>query len=89
MTMRQAGAVHEEPIEAGSVQALPLDNMPAAIGQGNLEDVLCKINTDSRSIHGGLLLLGLADALHPAWHIDAESFRQEESISSFERAREG
>jgi hypothetical protein len=33
-------------------------------------------------------LLGLADAPHPAWHIDAESLRQEESISSLERTRE-
>ena len=81
--------VDEEPVETRPAQALPLDNMPALIGQGDLEDILCQVNTDSRSIYGGLLLLGLADALHPAWHIDAESFRQEESISSFERTREG
>jgi hypothetical protein len=82
------GTVHEESIEAGSAQALSLENMPAIIGQGEFEDVLCQIDTDSRSIHGGLLLLGLADAPHPAWHIDAELLRQEESISSLERTRE-
>src|SRR6187431_2087904 len=81
-------SVGEKAIEASAAQALPFDNMPTFIGQGDLEDVLCKVDTDSRSIHGGLLLLGLADAPHPAWHIDAESFRQEESISSLERTRE-
>jgi hypothetical protein len=80
--------VGKEPIESRAAQPLALDNMPAFISQGDLEDVLCKVDTDSRSIHGGLLLLGLADAPHPAWHIDAESFRQEESISSLERTRE-
>src|SRR5687767_7588011 len=82
------GPVDEEAIETSAVQALPFDNMPTFIGQGDLEDVFCQVDTDSRSIHGGLLLLGLADASHPAWHIDAESFRQEESISSLERTRE-
>ena len=81
--------VDEEPVETRAVQALPLDNMPTLIGEGDLEDILCKVNTDSRSIHGGRLLLGLADALHPAWHIDAELPRQEESISSLERTRDG
>ena len=80
--------VHKEAIEPGAAEALPLDNMPAFIGQGDLEDVFCQVHTDSRSIHGRLLLLGLADATHPAWHIDAESLRQEESISSLERTRE-
>jgi hypothetical protein len=83
------GAVDEEAIEASTVHALPFDNMPALIGQGDLEDTLCQVDTDSRSIHGGLLLLGLADAPHPAWHIDAETLRREESISSLERTREG
>ena len=82
-------AVDEEAIETSAAQPLPLDTMPALIGQGDLEDILCKVHADSRSIHGGLLLLGLADAPHPAWHIDAELPRQEESISSFERTREG
>jgi hypothetical protein len=62
--------------------------MAAPVGERDLENVFCQVNTDSRSIHGGLLLLGLADAAHPAWHIDAESFRREESISSLERTRD-
>jgi hypothetical protein len=78
-------SVDEEAVETRAAQALSLDNMPALIGKRDLEDVLCQIDTDSRSIHGGLLLLGLADAAHTAWHIDAESLRQEESISSLER----
>jgi hypothetical protein len=82
------GTVDEEAIKAGATQALPFDNMPTFICQGDLEDILCQVNTDSRSIHGGLLLLGLADAPHTAWHIDAELLRQEESISSLKRTRD-
>ena len=44
------GAVGKEAIETSSAQALPLDNMPALIGQGDLEDIFCQVYTDSRSI---------------------------------------
>jgi hypothetical protein len=45
------GTIGEEAIEASAAQALPFDNMPALIRQGDLEDILCKVDADSRSIH--------------------------------------
>ena len=51
---------------------MPLDNAPIGIGHRELEDVLCQIHCDSRSIHLGLLLVRCSlNHTDSAWHIDA------------------
>ena len=46
------GTVGEEAIEASAIQAMPFDNMPTLIGQGDLEGVLCQVDTDVVSMEG-------------------------------------
>lgn len=55
------GTVVKPTLELTSGQAMPLDDAPVTIGDGQLEDVLCQIHGDGRSIPLGLLLVG-ADA---------------------------
>jgi hypothetical protein len=43
--------VHKEPREARTVQSVPLNDAPLGIGYGELENVLCQINRDSRRVH--------------------------------------
>src|SRR5438046_8743402 len=64
--------VNEEPREARAVQPVPLNNAPLGIGHGELEDVLCQINRDSRRVHAWTPS-GKASAVNAisAWHIDA------------------
>ena len=39
--------VDEKAIETSAAQALPFDNMPTFIGQGDLEDVLCQVDSSA------------------------------------------
>ena len=74
-------AVMKTALELGSGQSGGSDRLPVRIGVGQLKDVLCHINGDSCSIHGGLLLVALTLTPHDAsWHDDAE--RSGESIPS-------
>jgi hypothetical protein len=40
-----------------AIQSSPFDDATGGGGGDALEDVLCEINSDRRSIHGGLLLV--------------------------------
>src|SRR5438309_12110379 len=41
------------------------------IGEREFEHLFCQIDSDSRSMHGGLLSCGQLNASHPVWHFDA------------------
>src|SRR5688500_15241836 len=50
-----------------------LNHSPVRIGNSQLVDVLCEINSDGCSIHLGLLLVALTLTPHDAsWHDDAD-----------------
>jgi len=52
-------AVRKPALELAAGKALAFDDLPVVIGDGELEDVLCQIDGDGRSIHLGLLPVGL------------------------------
>ncbi len=54
-------AVREPALELRARQAMRFDDMPLAIGHGQLENVLGKIDGDGSSIHFGFLELSGAD----------------------------
>jgi hypothetical protein len=49
--------LHEEAKKSGATEALALRNMPICIRNGELEDILCQVDGNDRSIHIGLLLV--------------------------------
>ncbi|MFO1376814.1 MAG: hypothetical protein U1F14_07415 [Steroidobacteraceae bacterium] len=57
MTTRSTTVV-EPAFELAARQPCTFDDAPVAIGDGQLEDALCQIDGDGRSIHLGLLLVG-------------------------------
>jgi hypothetical protein len=67
--------VVEPTLELRTGETGTLEDLPVHIGQCELEDVLCQIDSDGSSIHFGLLLFwGFADATPhdvSAWHDDA------------------
>jgi len=78
---RAAGLHHHQPhtavvepaLELRSGETRSLDDLPTAIGQRELEHVLCQIDCDGSSIHFGLLLslVSLTPPNDSAWHDDA------------------
>ena len=44
-------AVAEEQLETGPAEPMTFDNMPSCVRHSDLENVLCQIHADSRSIH--------------------------------------
>ena len=53
------GAVGEPALELPAGEAVALNHPPVLIGHGELENVLCQVDGDGRSIHLGLLPVGL------------------------------
>jgi hypothetical protein len=64
--------LNKEAREARAVQPVSLNDAPLNIGYGELENVLCQINRDSRRVHAWTPS-GKASAVNAisAWHIDA------------------
>jgi hypothetical protein len=54
-------SIDEPALELTAREAVALDDLPLVISDGELEDVLCQVNGDGRSIHLGLLPVRCAD----------------------------
>lgn len=78
-------AIREPAFELAACQSMRLDDMPLAIGHGELEDVLGKIDGHGSSIHFGLLSLETDPRPHEhRWRLFSAKTTGE-SIPSFER----
>ena len=53
------GTVSEPAFKLPAREAMACGDLPVLIGHGELKDVLCQIDGDGRSIHLGLLSVGL------------------------------
>src|SRR5437899_4875356 len=58
--------------EGATRQARALHDPMLRIGEREFEHLFCQIDSDSRSMHGGLLSCGQLNASHPVWHFDAD-----------------
>jgi hypothetical protein len=67
---------------------MAFDNMSSRIRDSDLKTFFARSTPTVVASMSGLFLLGIADAAHPAWRIDAVLLRQEEAISSLEHSRE-
>jgi hypothetical protein len=44
-------ALHKEARKPNPIKSLPINYLSGGIGYGELEDILCQINRDSRRVH--------------------------------------
>ena len=78
-----AVGLDQELLELGSRQAKMLECLAARPGDGDLKNILCKINGDEiRLVHGLLLSWDIQRFTPECWHIAMPEKTREESISS-------